>query len=211
MRCSHASLALAALLIASCGKSENGSGSEADSPDNHRELIEKFQGEQKRFKDLISTVRDEQSFDTAKPELDKIVSDWRGIADSLSKLDPPSEEEQSKFRILIAEGHRETEPTGEDMLSLLSIESRETEVAQWLNDLASAGVSVGSQFTRLYGEIHYGAFTENQLPEIDVKFIEVGGGAKELDFDWVVESSTAESTQAEQAGGRQSPNRQESE
>lgn len=117
------------------------------SSDPHREAVAKFQGAQNHFKEVIATVRDEKSFDAAKPELDKIVSDWREVAAMLSQLHPPADNQQAEMRDLIADGHRITEPTGEDMLSLISIESREAEVTKWLEEFTEAG-GTGQPATR---------------------------------------------------------------
>jgi hypothetical protein len=128
--------------------------------------VAKFQGAQKRFKDLVATVRDEKSFDAAKPELDKVVSDWREVATTLGQLQPPTEMQQVEIRDLIAVGHRRTEPTGEDMLSLISIESREAEVAQWLEEFAVAGGKAGVEMSRLYGPTDHAAKSAEE-PGID--------------------------------------------
>jgi hypothetical protein len=202
-------LAFAALSIAGCDRGDKGSDSFTPSPDSHREIIAKFQDGQERFKGLIATVRDEKSFDAAKPELHKIVSDWREVAASLGELQPPSEEQQAEFRALIAEGHRATEPTGEDMLSLISIESREAEVTRWLEEFAAAGGAVGTEMVRLYGPTDYNK-GGNDTPKIEAKFIQVGGGTEELSFDWIESASTIESTEAEQAGAGQPATRPQS-
>ncbi|MBK1835697.1 hypothetical protein [Roseibacillus ishigakijimensis] len=127
--------------------------------------IEKFQEGQIRFQRLVSIVRDEASFDTAKPKLDLILSEWSEVADSLQKLEPPSNEEKARLRRLIDEGHKNTEPTGEDMLSLISIDSREEAALKWLEDFAAAGSRVGLEVNRLFGPPGYSATSEGVGPD----------------------------------------------
>ncbi|MGI9242911.1 MAG: hypothetical protein ACR2RV_19085 [Verrucomicrobiales bacterium] len=160
-------LALVSLFIPGCRQGEEGGAGTASSLEDHQEIVAEFQDGQRRFKEAIATVRDEKSFDAAKPELDRIVSDLRDVAAELGELQPPSEEEQAKFRDMIAEGHRATEPTGEDMLSLLSIESREAAVIQWLEEFAAAAGAAGVELGRLYGQTDYGeAEEEPALPDL---------------------------------------------
>lgn len=144
-------LALTALFVVGCNQAEDEVDRPELSPDSHRNTVAKFQDGQKRFRDLIATVRDEKSFDAAKPELDKIVANWREIATTLGELDPPSKEMQAELREMITEGHRATEPSGEDMLSLVMIESREAEVSRWLEDFVAAAGAAGLEMDRLYG------------------------------------------------------------
>ena len=195
-------LALTALLFVGCNQRDEKAADSVSASDPHQAVVEKFQTGQERFKELIATVRDEQSFDIAKPELDKVVSDWRDVASALSELESPSSELQSKLRALIAEGHRATEPTGEGMLSLISIESREAVISQWLEDFVAAGGAAGAEMTRLYGPVDY-ADSSNTPPKIEPKFVQVGGGTKELSFDWIESDSGLESTTAEQGGADQ--------
>jgi hypothetical protein len=150
-------LVLPTLSIISCEKDKDGIVATAQSSDRHREAVAKFQGAQKRFKELVATVRDENSFDAAKPELDKVVSDWREVSATLSQLQPPADKQQAEIRDLIADGHRRTEPTGEDVLSLMSIESREAEVTKWLEEFTEAGGKAMSEMVRLYGPTDYAA------------------------------------------------------
>lgn len=167
-------LVLAVLFITGCNQREDGTDATVTPSDSHREAVAKFQDGQKRFKELIVKVRDEKSFDAAKPELEKVVSDWREVATALGKLEAPSEEQQAEFRKLIAEGHRATEPTGEDMLSLISIESREAEVTRWLEEFAAAAGAAGAEMGRLYGPTDY-AGPEAKAPEIDLSKATING------------------------------------
>ena len=123
--------------------------------DAHEQAILEFQDGQERFKRLISTVRDEESFDRVKPELEQVVADWRRVAADLKVLNPPSDAEQDNFSKVIEEGHRKTEPTGADMLGLVTIETRESEVTAWLESFATAGRAVGNEMLRLYGPTGY--------------------------------------------------------
>ena len=52
---------------------------------------------------------------------------------------------------MIAQGHRATEPTGEDMLRLISIENREVEVTRWLQEFASAAGAAGAEMADFTG------------------------------------------------------------
>jgi hypothetical protein len=164
-------LVLAMLSIVGCKKDKNEVSATVASSDQHRKAVAKFQGAQKRFKELIATVRDEKSFDAAKPELDKIVSDWREVSATLSQFQPPEDKKQAEMRDLIADGHRRTEPTGEDMLSLISIESREAEVTKWLEEFAEAGGKAMLEMVRLYGP------TEYALESAKADGIDLGNGA----------------------------------
>jgi hypothetical protein len=136
--------------------SQRGIASSTQLSDAHREAIAGFQRAQRRFKELITTVGDEQTFDSAKPELDMIVSGFRKTASRLSQLQPPPEPQRKEIRQQIADGHRSTEPTGADMLGLLSIETRAAEVSQWLGEFSEAGRKAGVEMLRLYGQQEHG-------------------------------------------------------
>jgi hypothetical protein len=185
-------LFLPLLSMVSCEKAKNGIAASVPSSDHHREAVAKFQGAQERFKEIIATVKDEKSFDAAKPELEKIVSDWREVSAMLSQLQPPADNQQAEMRDLIADGHRRTEPTGENMLSLISIESREAEVTKWLEEFTEAGGKAMSEMVRLYGPTDYAA-----EPAKDAG-IDLGNGAV------LTEGPLFEAMKkAEQAGARQ--------
>ena len=124
----------------------------------------------------------------------------------LVRFSPPSDEQRAKFRALIAEGHRTTKPTGEDMMSLISIKSREEEVTRWLEEFTAAGGAAGSEITRLYGATDYNK-EANDTPKIKAKFIQIDGGSDELNLDWIKSPSRGESTEAEQADGGNQINR----
>ncbi len=81
------------------------------------------------------------------------------------------------------------------MLGLISIESRETEVGQWLEEFVAAGSAVGVEMRRLYGLTDSTA-QANETPTIDAKFIRVGGGDQELSFDWIDSGSSVEPSNA---------------
>ena len=136
--------------------SQRGIAASTEPSDAHREAIAGLQRAQTKFKELITTVRDEQTFDSAKPELDKIVSDFRKTASRLSQLQPPPEPQRKEIRQQIADGHRGTEPTGPDMLGLLSIETRAAEVSQWLGEFSEAGRKAGVEMLRLCGQQGHG-------------------------------------------------------
>jgi len=174
MRSFRPILAIAAFFIGGCNQGEERVEGAESSPDSHRDAVAKFQDGKKRFKELIATVRDEEGFDAAKPELDKIVSDWREVAITLGELGPPSESLQAEVRALIARGNRAAEPSGEDILGLFSIESRETEVTRWLEEFAEAGGAAGAELSRLYGPIE-SASSEPGAPELELSNVKING------------------------------------
>ena len=135
----------------------------------HEQQVAAFQEGQLRFQELVSTIRDEASYDAARPELDLIVSGWISVAASLKTFAPPSIEEQSRIRALIDDGHKRTEPTGEDMLSLISINGREEDALAWIEEFAAAGASVGMEVIRLYGDSTHRSSSDSPMQ---------GGGAE---------------------------------
>ncbi len=70
----------------------------------------------------------------------------------MSELGPPDESAREKYRQMIADGHLRSEPTVEDMMSILTIESREKEIAEWMEAFVAAGMEAGVEISRLYGE-----------------------------------------------------------
>ena len=116
----------------------------------HEVVIEDFQIAQMEFKNLVSEIRDTRSYDLAAPKLEKVVNDFDRIASELNALDPPDSELGDYLRRMIEEGNRAAEPTGEDMISLISVEGREDEVQAWLAKFTLSGQQVGTELTRLY-------------------------------------------------------------
>ncbi|MFC7335805.1 hypothetical protein ACFQY0_01345 [Haloferula chungangensis] len=201
-------LAIAVLFATGCDQREKSSDAKASPSDSHREAIAKFQDGQRRFKELIATVRDEKSFDAAKPGLEKVVSDWREVATVLGELEPPSEDLQVELRESIAEGHRATEPTGEDMLSLISIESRDAEVTKWLEEFVAAGGAAGAEMVRLYGPTDY-AGPEAEAAQLDLSSATING----VTFDQALNNPTAliqQDKEAQQGGAGLPATRSES-
>ena len=147
-------LSLAIILLAGCDQNQ-ADGEVADSLDLHRDALSRFQDGQVRFKKLMATIRDEQSYDEAKPKLDRIVADWHEVAATLRGLGPPSDQHKLEFREMIAEGHRSTEPTAMDLMSLFSIETREADITKWFQDFADAAGEAGAELSRLYGPTDY--------------------------------------------------------
>ena len=94
--------ALAIIAVVSCDRSEQAVDVRMTSEERHEEAIAKFQGAQQRFKTLIATVRDEKSFEAARPGLDQVISDWSEVALELRDLAPPSEDDQARFREMIS-------------------------------------------------------------------------------------------------------------
>ena len=140
------------VLFGACSEKRSVPASTKGGVDRHADAIYEFQKAQQRFKDLVATVRDETSYDQAAFDLERVVRDFRQVTVTLKELSPPAEAARKKYRQMIADGHRSTEPTGEDMLSIVSIESREKEVTAWLESLVAAGQEAGVEMARLYGE-----------------------------------------------------------
>ena len=158
--------------LVSCDQNDSVVNAPDNSLSKHDEAIMKFQVAQQRFKKLIRTVRDENSFDAAKPGLDQVIADWQETRLLLEKLSPPPEEDQARIREQISTGHRNTEPTGHDMMSLVMIESREIEVLAWLETFGQAGQEVGTEMVRLYGKTDYAIEAEETL-KIDLSEIKL--------------------------------------
>ncbi len=154
-------LALAIIFIAGCKQAKDtnietdASENKTSSLEGHREALAKYHDGQRSFKELIATIKDEKSFDAAKPSLDKIVTNWRDAATILAKLERPSEDHQAEIRELVTKVHRITEPTTEDLLSLMSIESRKDEITGLLEQIVTAGKAIGTEILRLYGSSNY--------------------------------------------------------
>ena len=162
-----------ALFLSGCEQSETTGGPD-DSTVRHRDAVLSFQGGQMRFKELVSTIRDEKSFDDARPELAKIAADWHEVAEILRGLQPPSEEERQRFRKMIEEGNTRAEPTSGDMISLVMIESREAEIFEWQEEFVDAASAAGIELARLYGPISKSG-PENAPPEIDLSSATING------------------------------------
>jgi len=164
----------AAFSLASCNENTKVESSD-NSSERHEEALAKFQEAQLSFKKLIATVRDEESFDTAHPGLDQVVVDFWEARFLFKKLTPPPEDYQVEIRKRISAGHKNTEPTSKDLMSLISIDSREEEVIAWLQDFTRAGHEVGMEMVRLYGESDYSKKANNPLtlenPKIDLSKI----------------------------------------
>ena len=192
---------IAIIATSSCNRSEETAQAGAATLNRHEAAVTKFQDGQKRFNNLIATVRDEQTYDEARPGLDRIVVDWREVATALSDLDPPSTNEQANFRKMIAEGHRRTEPTADDMLRLFSIKTRETQISAWLEDFAAAAGKAGGEMLRLYGPTGYAADV-TKVPDYDSSNAAIIGRA----FEQALENPsthTPKNQEAEQGGADQ--------
>jgi len=148
-------ICLASFLV-SCGEKENKpAGPPVAVQDPHEAAILEFQAGQLRFKGLIAGIRDEQSFDQTMPALNKIVADWSQVTQRLKKLKPPPQDQQERYRKMISDGHRSSEPIAKDMIRLALIESREEQLAKWLKNFTDAGGAAGWEMTRLYGMTDY--------------------------------------------------------
>lgn len=147
------------LFLCACSKKDSG----ASTVDQHALAILEFQEAQQIFKDTVVTVRDEASYDKAAPVLDQVIKDFRRSALLMKELSPPEEAARFRYREMIVDGHQQAEPTGEDMMSILTIKSREQEVTAWMEAFVAAGQEAGVEITRLFGEIDYGKDAEKQL------------------------------------------------
>jgi hypothetical protein len=136
--------------------------------DPHEAAIREFQGGQQRFKELVAGIRDEKSYDEAAPALDKIVADWKQVAEKLKKLEAPAEAERERYRKMISEGHRLSEPIAKDMIRLVLVESREEQLGRWLKSFTDAGGEAGWELTRLYGMTDYSQ-DATAPPEFELK------------------------------------------
>lgn len=138
-------------LLCACSKEDS---TEA-TVDRHVEAIEEYQKGQQLFKDTVATVRDETSYDKAVPDLEQVIQRVRRAAVLMRDLIPPEEAARARYSQMIVDGNRRTEPTGEDMMSMLTIESREDEVVAWMEAFGVSVQEVGDEMKRLYGEIDY--------------------------------------------------------
>ena len=138
-------LALGAVfsLLGAC--SEKGSG------DAHADAIREFQKGQELFVKTVATIRDADGYDKAAPALNQVVESFQHTAALMKKLSPPDEADRAKYRKMIEEGNGRTEPTGEDMMSILTIDGREQQISDWLEAFTKAGQEAGVQMARLYG------------------------------------------------------------
>jgi hypothetical protein len=148
-------------LLAACSTTENTAEQETDS---HAEAIWEFQAAQMLFKHAVGTVRDAASYDKAAPSLNLVIEKFRNVAGLMKKLSPPDPSTLGKYRRNIVEGHRKSEPTEQDMQSLLSLTSREKEVTTWTESFSAAGREVGVQIKRLYGNLDHGSEETPQMP-----------------------------------------------
>lgn len=119
--------------------------------DHHSDAIRQFRAAQQLFKTTVATVRDEASYDKAAPRLEQVVKSFRQVAVIMKDLSPPAESARDNYRKMILDGSLRSEPTGEDMMSILAIESREKEVAVWMEAFVAAGQDAGAEMKRLYG------------------------------------------------------------
>ncbi len=159
-------------LLAAC--SEKGSKSAAPAAtaaDPHETAIREFQSGQQRFKELVAGIRDEKSLDEAMPALDQIVAGWKQVTEKMKKLEAPAaESEKQRYRKMISDGHRSSEPVAKDMLRLVMMESRGEQLGKYLKSFTDAGGAAGLEMTRLYGMTDYSREAaqtpEIKLPEI---------------------------------------------
>jgi hypothetical protein len=143
------------LLVGACNKGKIPAASAASTPDPHDDAIREFLKAPEQFKQVVATVRDEASFDRATPGLEEVVTKFRDAAAGFKKLSPPAEPDRQKYQQMIAEGFRGAEPTGEDMISLVMLKSREKEVTARMESFRAAAGEAGAEAFRLYGKIDY--------------------------------------------------------
>lgn len=143
------------ILAGSCTKEESPLAGAASAHDPHADAIREFLKAPGQFKRVVATVRDEVSFDKAAPGLEEVVTTFRDAAAGFKKLSPPAESDRQKYRQMIAEGLRGAEPTGEEMMTLGMLESRENEVTAWMESFMAAAGEAAVEASRLYGKIGY--------------------------------------------------------
>lgn len=143
------------ILAGACTKEESSVAEAASAPDPHADAIREFLKAPEQFKQVVATVRDEASFDRAAPGLEEVVTKFRAAAGGFKKLSPPAEADRQKYQRMIAEGIRGAEPTGEDMITLAMLESREKEVTAWMEAFMAAAGEAGAEVSRLYGKVGY--------------------------------------------------------
>jgi hypothetical protein len=143
------------LIAGACTKEEAPVAEAASAPDPHAAAIREFLRAPEQFKQVVATVRDEASFDRATPGLEEVVTKFRDAAAGFKKLSPPAEPDRQKYQQMIAEGFRGAEPTGEDMISLVMLKSREKEVTARMESFRAAAGEAGAEAFRLYGKIDY--------------------------------------------------------
>ncbi|WP_264489352.1 hypothetical protein [Luteolibacter arcticus] len=122
----------------------------------------------------MSTIRDEASYDRGAPALEEVLQGFRDSAATFRALAPPSESEQVKYRQMIADGLRGAEPTGEDMLTLISIKTREAEVSEWMKEFMAVAQEAGAEALRLYGKVDYPAAAADGPFKADLSQLKMG-------------------------------------
>jgi hypothetical protein len=157
-----------AFVLPSCREKKATPEPAAEASDTHEDAIREFLSAPKHFQEVVATIRDGASYDRAAPGLEEVVRKFRDSAAAFRKLAPPGKGEQAKYRKMIADGFQGTEPTGEDMLSLMSIKSREKEVAKWMKEFRVAGQEAGAEALRLYGKIDYPDGTREKPAELNL-------------------------------------------
>ena len=139
---------IVSLAFISC---KNNSSDNSEEHANARDVIlDDYQEAQQKFKITVAKIRDTQSFDKHISQLEDVVARFNRVADELKQLDPPDKELSIHIRKRIEQGNEASEPTGEDMLSLISIENRSKDVQVWIDSFTFSGRRVGSEFIRLY-------------------------------------------------------------
>ena len=137
-----------ALSFTSC-KNHSSDNSE-EHTNAHDVILDDYQEAQQQFKITVAKIRDTQSFDKHISQLEDVVTRFNRVADELKQLDPPDKELSVHIRNRIEQGNETSEPTREDMLSLISIENRSKDVQGWIDSFTSSGRRVGTEFIRLY-------------------------------------------------------------
>ncbi len=151
---------------------------------SHSGAILRYQDGQMRFKSLVGTVYDEESFDEARPKLAEIAADWHKVANALSGFKPPIEKDRQKFRNMLEEGNERAEPTAGAMISFVMVESRQEEILEWQEEFLTAASSVIAEFTRLYGEFGH-SDQKIDISDLDISISTMNG----IPLDQAIDSS----------------------
>jgi hypothetical protein len=156
------------LACSSCRDEKAASESIVEARDSHEGAVREFLSAPAKFREMVATIRDEASYDRAAPGLADVVRKFRDSAAAFRRLTPPGESEQAKYRQMIADGFVASEPTPEDMLSLMSIKSREKDISQWMVEFMAAGQEAGSEAMRLYGKPEYPDAAQEKPAQLDL-------------------------------------------
>ena len=141
------------LFVAACSEEEPAAVEKAAISDPHGDAIREMLKAPRRFQEVVATIHDEASYDRAAPGLSEVVDQFKKSAAIFRELNPPEDTERAKYRQMIAEGTQGAEPTGRDIIALISVKGRDKEIHAWMDAFAESHQEVKTEVGRLYGEI----------------------------------------------------------